>query len=166
MTDNDLRVRILVVDDDVENLQELRLSLETDPRIAAVTTAKNGAEALRVLRTDDRFDVVLAEERLPDLRGVQVLAHARHAHPTMLRILLSRYRDQDAVVRGINEARIHQYVEKPVEPTALTDRISDLVERRELETAMNGEIYHHARSMAKSIHRRRQSADPTGTVDA
>ncbi|MBW3582756.1 MAG: response regulator [Euryarchaeota archaeon] len=165
MTHNDLRVRILVVDDDVEILQVLKRFLELDPRIEAVATAETGAEALRVLGKDDRFDVILSDERLPDIRGVQVLAHARHAHPGMVRILFSGYRDQEAAIKGINEARIHQYVEKPVELAELTNRIFDLVERRELDATVNGEIYLNARSMAKSIHRRRQGADPAGKVD-
>lgn len=160
MSEN-LTVRLLIVDDDPGILDVLTRFFELDDRVEEVVGAEGGEDAIKILTKDDRFDAVVCDERMPDMRGTKVLAHVRKAHPTMVRILMTGYQDQEAAIQAINQAKIHRYVSKPVELSTLSNVLFALVEDRYMERVEDADV-HSARAMAKAIHefRKRHIGEP------
>jgi thioredoxin reductase (NADPH) len=112
---------LLTVDDDPEVLRAIERDLRR--RYAdrfRVLRADSGAVALESLRGLKRRNVsvalLLADQRMPQLTGVEFLEQAMDLFPDAKRVLLTAYADTDAAIRAINEARIHHYLLKPWDP--------------------------------------------------
>jgi DNA-binding NtrC family response regulator len=101
--------RILCVDDEPNILRALCWLLQ---REFEVVTAASGREGLDLVRSDD-FDVIISDQRMPEMSGIDFLKEAKAIAPRALRILLTGYSDLDAVLRSVNESEIFRYVTKP-----------------------------------------------------
>jgi DNA-binding NtrC family response regulator len=101
--------KVLYVDDEPENLKLFRLQFEDD---FAVATAENGAAALKLL-AQETFGVVLTDERMPGMRGVDLLAHLSEHYPESIRIIVSAYSDSERLLSAINRGHAHEYILKP-----------------------------------------------------
>jgi thioredoxin reductase (NADPH) len=112
---------LLAVDDD----DDVRRAVERDLRRRyasswRVVTAASGAEALSIL--DELRDravpvaLVLSDQRMPAMTGVELLAQVRELEPDAKRVLLTAYADTDAAIDAINRVRLDYYVMKPWDP--------------------------------------------------
>src|SRR6202161_1749378 len=126
---------LLAVDDDVSVLeavvQDLRRQYGAEYR---VMRAASGQAALDTLtqgkaRTEP-VALILSDQRMPGLTGVDFLELARDQYPDARRVLLTAYADTEAAIRAINSARIHYYLNKPWDPPEenLYPVLSDLLE--------------------------------------
>jgi serine/threonine-protein kinase len=77
-----------------------------------VTTATDGDQALAALR-HDTFDVVVSDQRMPKMTGVELLRRVRESAPDSVRLLLTGYSDLASMVGSINEGEIYRFVSKP-----------------------------------------------------
>jgi serine/threonine-protein kinase len=77
-----------------------------------VHVANSGAEALRTIEAHD-IDVVISDQRMPEMTGVEVLTEIKRRSPATRRILLTGYADLAAVEASINEAEVFKYLMKP-----------------------------------------------------
>lgn len=100
---------ILVVDDEVDNLDLLK---RTFRREYNVFTANSAAEALKLLETKE-FAVIVSDQRMPEMTGVELFQRAREKYPHTIRILLTGYTDINALVDAINMGHVYRYVTKP-----------------------------------------------------
>jgi response regulator RpfG family c-di-GMP phosphodiesterase len=103
------KVRVLFVDDEERVLNGLRALFRQQ---FEVFTATNGAEALEIVR-DSAIQVVVSDQRMPGMTGVELLREARKAAPHTVRMLLTGYSDLAALVGSINEGEIFRFVKKP-----------------------------------------------------
>ncbi|HSR53366.1 MAG TPA: SpoIIE family protein phosphatase [Acidobacteriota bacterium] len=110
---------ILVVDDELANLQKLKRTFMRD---FAVREAKSGEDALALLR-NDRFDVIITDQRMPGISGVDLLKESLSTSPQAIRIILTGYADVDNLMDAINEGQVHRYVTKPWEPFTLRQTV-------------------------------------------
>lgn len=101
--------KILCVDDEPNVLRALCWLLQKE---FEVVTAAGGQEALELVRQND-FDVVISDQRMPEMSGVDLLREVSVAAPRAMRILLTGYSDLNAVLRSVNESEIFRYVTKP-----------------------------------------------------
>lgn len=109
------RYGVLLVDDETLNLQALAALLEADYR---VHTATDGPRALALLANPDiaaGIQVVISDQRMPRMTGVEFLKEVRTQRPDIKCLLLTGYNDMNAVVGAINDAGIYRYMQKPVE---------------------------------------------------
>lgn len=106
---------ILVVDDEPEMLRSLRNLLRMDFK---VFTAGSGAEAMRILE-EETIHVVMTDQRMPQMSGVEVLRRAKTMHPQATRLIFTGYADINAVIAAINQGHVFRYVAKPWEPEEL-----------------------------------------------
>lgn len=106
---------VLLVDDEKDNLEALRRLLRQD---FAVTTTESGVEALKLVRTKE-FAVVVSDQRMPEIKGVDLLEKMKHIAPHTTRILLTGYTDLASVVEAINRGNIYRYIAKPWDPEDL-----------------------------------------------
>ncbi len=112
---------LLVVDDDPQVLAAVRRDLRSRYREHyTVISASSGAEALTTIRElktrADALALILSDQRMPGMLGVELLAASRDIYPLARRILLTAYSDIEAAVKGINEAHLDHYLSKPWDP--------------------------------------------------
>jgi signal transduction histidine kinase len=100
---------ILYVDDEESNLNIFR---NTFRREYNVLTAHSGAIALDILN-NELVDLILTDQRMPDMDGVSFLKHTLLKYPDLNRILITGFTDFDALKNAVNEAQIFQYIQKP-----------------------------------------------------
>jgi thioredoxin reductase (NADPH) len=126
---------ILTVDDDAEVLlaleRDLRRRYADRYRVLRADSGMTALEALRGLKQrDDAVGLLLADQRMPQMTGVEFLGEAMKLYPDAKRVLLTAYADTDAAIRAINEAEVHHYLLKPWDPPEehLYPVIDDLLE--------------------------------------
>jgi len=112
---------LLLVDDDPQVLAAVRRDLRSRYREQyMIMSAASGSEALTTVRElktrGDSLAIVISDQRMPGMLGVEVLAQSREVYPQARRVLLTAYSDIEAAVRGINEAHIDHYLNKPWQP--------------------------------------------------
>lgn len=109
------RPLVLLVDDEPLSLDSLRRTLEED---FEVRTASNALEAQRIL-VDELVQVIVSDQRMPDVTGVELLTQVRERWPQVIRIIISGYTDPQDLIEGINQAGIYQFIAKPWNPQQL-----------------------------------------------
>jgi len=112
---------ILTVDDDVAVLRgierDLRGKYASTYRILRAESGKAALEVLTQIKDrNDDIALILADQRMPEMDGVQFLIKAREIHPDSRRVLLTAYADTTAAIAAINEVRLHHYLMKPWDP--------------------------------------------------
>ena len=126
---------LLTVDDDPEVLRAVERDLRK--RYAdryRILRADTGGTAIRSLETLKRrhepVALLLADQRMPEMSGVDFIGRAINLYPEAKRVLLTAYADTDAAIQAINHARIHHYLLKPWDPPEehLYPVIDDLLE--------------------------------------
>ncbi|MBI2950861.1 sigma-54-dependent Fis family transcriptional regulator [bacterium] len=128
------RHRILVVDDETDILDSLRLTFEDDYE---VLTAVGGARGLEVLEKSE-VAVMIVDQRMPGMSGTEFLARAVPLAPKAIRIMLTGYTDMDALIAAVNSGQIYRYIAKPWEPEALKVDIRRAVESYEMVIELEG----------------------------
>lgn len=103
------RPRVLFVDDEPRILITLKALFRNDYE---VVTANSGAEAVERLRAQS-FDVIVSDQRMPQMTGVELLRAAAGLCPRAVRLLLTGYADLNAIIGSINEGEIFRFVSKP-----------------------------------------------------
>ncbi|HVP28867.1 MAG TPA: response regulator [Myxococcota bacterium] len=106
------RPRILIVDDEEAILETLTFTFEDDYE---VHTAGDARRALDILDASGPFAVVLTDQRMPNMTGVEFLARVYERHPATTRIILTGFADMDAIVKAINDGHVYAYIPKPWE---------------------------------------------------
>lgn len=112
---------ILVVDDDPQVLaairRDLRAQYRSDYNVIAARSGEEALEAVRELKArGDELALVISDQRMPSMPGVEVLAGCREIYRLARRVLLTAYSDVGAAVRAINEAHLDYYLSKPWHP--------------------------------------------------
>ena len=109
------KIKILYVDDEVNNLNSFKATFRRDYDIK---TAESGDEAIALVKEND-FNVIITDQRMPNMTGVEFLEKIIPDHPEPMRILLTGYTDITAVVDAVNKGKIYHYITKPWEESAL-----------------------------------------------
>lgn len=100
---------LLYVDDEQDNLLAFQAAFRRDYR---VITAESASDALRIL-SQTQVHIVLSDQRMPTMTGVELLKRVLAEYPKVIRILVTAYSDFDSVIKSINESRIFYYLPKP-----------------------------------------------------
>src|SRR3954454_7047240 len=123
------RPTLLVVDDEPEVLRSVHDLLRLDYR---VITCARGVDALKILDTAGPIHVIMSDQRMPGLTGVEVLKHAKRVRPEATRLLFTAYADIRAVIDAINQGSVFHYITKPWEPEELMAVVRQAVEQHDL----------------------------------
>jgi class 3 adenylate cyclase len=100
---------VLYVDDEEHNLMAFRAAFR---RQFTVHTSTSGREALGILRQHS-IPIVVTDQRMPDMTGVQFLEAIIPEFPDTIRMILTGFSDVDAIIKAINTGRVYRYVTKP-----------------------------------------------------
>lgn len=118
--------KILYVDDEEENLLVFKSSFR---RHYHILTAISGADALKILEKEE-VDVVISDQRMPQLNGVQLL-NSIPDNPPCVRMILTGYSDIETVITALNLGKINKYISKPWDKESLKKIIDEQLETLE-----------------------------------
>lgn len=110
------RPKVLCVDDDQDNLNAVEAILSSDFDVLAFRSA---LEALKHLQTNPDYSIILSDQRMPEMNGVEFLEETLKITAKPIRILFTGYSDFESAIEAINRAQIYRYLTKPWEPTDL-----------------------------------------------
>jgi response regulator RpfG family c-di-GMP phosphodiesterase len=119
--------KLLIVDDEMPNIRLLERLFHDD---YFVLTASSGEEAVTLLDQHD-VAVIVTDQRMPGMSGVELLKKTADLRPHMVRILLTGYTDVDALVEAVNCGLVYMYVSKPWKNEDLKLRIARAVQHYE-----------------------------------
>ena len=114
------RPQVLLVDDEPEVISAIKEALFHEPY--EIVGVGDPVEALRLLASK-AFDVVVADEKMPNMGGAEFLAVVRRDFPTTVRIILTGHASVSSAVRAINEGSVYRYLLKPFPASALGEII-------------------------------------------
>jgi CheY-like chemotaxis protein len=122
-------LRILVVDDEEAILETMTYTFQDDYEVFTSTGARR---ALEILDEHHPFAVVLTDQRMPDMSGVEFMAEVRRRHPYTVRMILTGFSDVEAIIQAINDGHVYAYVTKPWEPEQLKQLMKQAVAHHRL----------------------------------
>lgn len=120
---------LLLVDDEKNILAALRRLLHQEKY--RILTASSAPDALQILAATP-VDVIVSDQRMPEMTGVEFFRIAKEAYPTTMRIMLSGYTELQSVTDAINEGAIYKFLTKPWDDTQLKEHIAEAFKRKEL----------------------------------
>jgi signal transduction histidine kinase len=115
------RHTVLVVDDEGDVVASVKDLLRLEYKVLGATRA---AEGLALLEDND-VHVVMTDQRMPEISGVELLTRVRERWPDAIRLLFTGYADIRAVVDAINQGNVYRYITKPWDPDELLTIIRD-----------------------------------------
>lgn len=100
---------LLLVDDEIEITRTLQRFFRKN---YTVYVAGGANEAINIVNSNN-INVIISDQRMPGITGVEFLAHIRKEFPDIIRLLLTGYTDINSVISAINEGNIYRYITKP-----------------------------------------------------
>jgi len=140
---------LLYIDDEPENLEAFEDEFEDYFKIF---TASSGVEGLRVLE-EKSISLVLVDQRMPEMSGVEVLEEVRRKKPDILRIMITAHTDLDVVIEAINKGNVYQYFKKPWEHEELRTGVMRGIEHyhdKRVQEQLQAERLENMKKMVRS----------------
>lgn len=103
------KINVLYIDDELHNLNAFKATFRREFNIYLASTPQ---EALTILETN-AVEVIISDQKMPQLTGVQFFEYILEVYPDPVRILLTGFSDVDAVINAINIGKVYSYVTKP-----------------------------------------------------
>lgn len=121
---SDQKIRILYIDDEEHNLQSFKASFRKDYNITTTTSVVEAEEAM----AKQEFHVILADQRMPGMTGVQFFEKIRTRFPESIRILITGHTDISAAIDAINKGEVFRFIDKPWDYTYVENAITHAYE--------------------------------------
>ena len=124
-----MKTQILFVDDERNVLEGLQRMLRVFRNEWDMHFALSGPAALDIMATKP-IDIIVADMRMPEMNGAQLLTEVMKRHPSTIRIVLSGHAGQDLIMRSVGVA--HQYLSKPCDPETFKSTVMRATQLRSL----------------------------------
>ena len=105
----DEKINVLYIDDEEHNLVSFKATFR---RIFNVYTADSAETGKNLLEEED-IQVILSDQRMPKMTGIEFFESIKDTHPNPIRILITGYTDVNAVIGAINRGQVYKYLTKP-----------------------------------------------------
>ncbi len=151
---------LLIVDDEIRGLESLERILEDE---FVIWKAGSAEEATAILERE-WVEIILCDQRMPGVTGVEFLTQVREQWPDVIRMILSGYTDADEIIQGINEAGIYQYITKPWHPDSLLltlKNAANLVTLQRQNELLNVELKRTPDVLKKKVERKQSRLQNT-----
>ena len=102
-------IRVLYIDDEENNLISFKATFR---RQYEIYTANSASEGLKIIQSID-IPIIIADQKMPNITGVEFFKSISKTYPDAMRILLTGYTDIDALADAINHGDIYRYIQKP-----------------------------------------------------
>jgi len=143
---NNTKDLILYIDDELENLDGFKFAFITDYDIYVAQNAKEGLKLLE----QNNFKVVISDQKMPEMSGIEFLKIAKEKSPDTIRIILTAYADATNAIEAINKGEIYRYLSKPWDKTDLKSTIDNAIESFNLKK-INKELISNLKSTNKKL---------------
>jgi response regulator RpfG family c-di-GMP phosphodiesterase len=134
---------LLVVDDEPDVCDSIHDLLRREFRVLKAACADEG---FRLMQTNE-VHIILTDQRMPQISGVELLTKVRVKHPRAVRMLFTGYADLEAIIAAINQGHIFRFLRKPWQPEELQAAVREaaaeyerLVEEAEDKDRLRSEI--------------------------
>ncbi|MFT4925399.1 MAG: response regulator RpfG family c-di-GMP phosphodiesterase [Phenylobacterium sp.] len=107
--------RILIVDDEEDNLNALSSVLAYSYDVLRAANGTEACELIEGLDDDQQLSMVISDQRMPQMTGVELFEHLSHIKPEPIRIILTGYTDVKAIIAAINKGQVYHFLLKPYE---------------------------------------------------
>src|SRR5438552_12514714 len=135
---------LLVVDDEADVCDSVHDLMR---REFIVLKARNADEGLKLMR-DNEVHIIMTDQRMPKVSGVELLKSIRVGHPHAIRMLFTGYADLEAVIAAINQGHIFKFLKKPWQPEELEQAVREaaaeydrLIEQSALLEQLKSELH-------------------------
>ena len=118
------KIRVLYIDDEVNNLHSFKALFRKDYDILIADSAEEGTKLL----AEEQVHVIICDQRMPGMTGVEFFESILVKYPHPIRILLTGYTDIQAVVEAINRGQIYRFIDKPWDQQVLSVAIQNAFE--------------------------------------
>lgn len=125
-----MKPALLYVDDEEENLKVFKRVFKKNFEIH---TALSGEEGLDVFEAHPEITLLVSDQRMPGMSGVDFLNACKQINPYPVRVLITGYADLESTINAINEAEIYRFIKKPWEKLDLLQTLNEAQKRYELE---------------------------------
>jgi signal transduction histidine kinase len=120
---------LLVVDDEPDLVQSVQDLLRFDYRVLGATRASEGLGIM----AREAVHVVMTDQRMPEMTGVEFLKRIKDTFPDTIRLLFTAYADLSAVTDAINQGNVYRYISKPLHPDELRGVLKQAVDQWQLQ---------------------------------
>jgi len=121
---------LLIIDDEIEITKSIARQFRKKYQVFSATSAKEGMAIME----KEHIQVILSDQRMPDMTGVDFFSVIKDKYPDALKLLITGYSDIEAVIGAINEGQVFRYVTKPWNPIELESIVKEAFEKYELIT--------------------------------
>lgn len=126
---------LLLVDDEASILSAMKRSLRHEGY--GIFTAGSAREGLEILARHE-IQVILSDQRMPEMSGTEFLARARDLYPETIRMILSGYTDLESISGAVNRGAIYKFLTKPWEDEHLRETLRDAFRHHEMASLSQG----------------------------
>ena len=144
---------ILIVDDETDNLDAFRFNFRKQ---FTLHTATGGEEAIEILKSTD-IAVIVTDQRMPKMSGLELLKAAKELRPDAVGIILTAFTDVDVLIDSINSGQIYRYVTKPWESKEVRGILLHALERHHLKREnhrLEEQLRQYTGYLARELHGR------------
>lgn len=143
---NEKDYNLLIIDDEVEITKALTRQFRRKYNVFSTTDANDGLKIME----QENIQVVLSDQRMPGMTGVDFFMQIKDKYPDALKLILTGYTDIEAVIGAINEGQVFRYVKKPWNPAELDTIINEAFEKYDLITN-NRTLMHNLQEMNSTL---------------
>jgi response regulator RpfG family c-di-GMP phosphodiesterase len=106
---------LLVVDDEPDVCDSVYDLLRREFRVLRATSAQEGYRLMQ----EEEVHIIMTDQRMPQVTGVELLAKAKARSPQAVRMLFTGYADLESIIAAINQGHVYQFLKKPWQPEEL-----------------------------------------------
>ncbi|MBI1831264.1 MAG: response regulator [Planctomycetes bacterium] len=112
---------VLVVDDEADVCDSVHDLLRREFHVLKARCAEEGLTLMR----ENEVHIIMTDQRMPKVTGVELLKSVRAGHPQAIRMLFTGYADLDSVIAAINQGHIFRFLKKPWQPHELEEAVRE-----------------------------------------
>ncbi|SRR6266568_4903896 len=136
-----MKPRLLIVDDEPDMLDFLERVFRGE---YTVTRASSAEEALEEL-SRHKFALVVTDQKMPHITGVELLERIGERYPSLVKVLLSGFTEVPEIQRAVERGGIHNYVVKPVDSEKLRAAVKEAIERHRRGRVLSDSATHRTK---------------------
>ncbi len=121
---------LLVIDDEPDVVQSVIDLLRLEYRVLGATRVSDGLR----LMAQESVHIVMTDQRIPGMTGVEFLERVRESYPDAVRLLFTAYADIETVIDAINQGNVYGYISKPWDPQELRATLHQAGDYYDLQT--------------------------------
>jgi response regulator RpfG family c-di-GMP phosphodiesterase len=150
---------LLIVDDEPNVCDSVHDLLRREFRVLKANSAQEGYRIMQ----DEEVHIVMSDQRMPQITGVELLARVKSKYPQAVRMLFTGYADLESIIAAINQGHIFGFLKKPWQPEELEaavrlaseeyDRLTQTAREREELLDVIGSLQHRVSALEAQVQR-------------